>query len=187
MTRRTVFLSLAFIGLLAAYVLYAVATERPSVSPHSVSDGSQIQLGTGGGPPGSDLTPPDIGLDLKSFVAGAEALASIERLHGKSIALVDGYIAEYSQGALRATIWLGRARTEGDAVRLFENMDAKMGDSGVFTPSEDRVVRDIPMKFTSGMGMSHYYFHLGKDVYWISLMGDDERALLETIVTSLQR
>ncbi len=100
---------------------------------------------------------------------GREALEEINRLHGKDLGAIAGYVAHYEKDGTVAMIYLARAASDDQAARQVERMRATIqrGD----TPfSELRTVNEKGRKLYSalGEGRRHFFYRQGADVLWLA-------------------
>ncbi len=143
-------------------------------------------LGCGGGKGTtaelSGLLPETVGdWQRIQLVAGTEALAKINQLHGKSIAVEAGAIGTYQKpGKHPAMVWISRSKTTAMARKQAEIMADKMVKnprSPFHNPKTVQVKKSKVRQFM-GMGQIHYIFHRDRLVYWISAPPADGEKLL---------
>lgn len=107
------------------------------------------------------------GLPLAHSQQGAEARGEIERLHGKSIPITDGYVAHYGTQSPAAMLYVSQARDERLARQQVEQMTARIrASNGPFTHLRESV--RFGMTVYSTLGQVHYYFRLGPTVVWVA-------------------
>lgn len=127
-----------------------------------------------GGVPVTDasLLPQSLaGLTLATSLEGAEAMTSVERLHGKGLGagLDEAWVGDY-RGAGTATLWVSRSPAVEDAEVLLVRMTDRIaeGDSP-FTGLTPIETDGVSVYRLEGMGQVHYYFRIGRDVYWLGI------------------
>ncbi|MHB8172627.1 MAG: hypothetical protein ACYDG6_13985 [Thermincolia bacterium] len=111
-------------------------------------------------------------------VSGPDAMQNIDRLHGTSITIVEGYVVQYL-GKNEVTVWVSVSANTDDALALFDIMDKKMPASQVFTNREEMQVDGKQVIKVLGMGQDHYYWVRDKQVYWIAVGGGDSLNVLQ--------
>ncbi|MDA8235244.1 MAG: hypothetical protein M0Z31_10670 [Clostridia bacterium] len=111
-------------------------------------------------------------------VSGPDAMQNINRLHGASISVVEGFIAQYL-GKNEITVWVSVSATTNDALALFDIMDKKMPASQMFTNREELQMDGKQVIKVLGMGQDHYYWVRDKQVYWIAVGGGDSLTVLQ--------
>ncbi|HEX3032099.1 MAG TPA: hypothetical protein VHS59_07640 [Bacillota bacterium] len=166
MKRKTAFIMAGVICLLALVLAgwylgkwgqgSATAVNPPGTGPTSAADQQ---------PP---LPEQISGLPLTALVSGPEAVSDISRMHGKGIAVVEGYIARYTGGDREITLWVSVSASEAEAAALFRVMDAKMPASRVFTQRKVIKLDNKEVISVQGMGLSHFYWLQGKYNYWLA-------------------
>lgn len=109
------------------------------------------------------------GLPLAHSQQGAEARGEIERLHGKSIPMKDGYVAHYGTQPPTAMLYVSQAREEKVARQQVEQMTARIqGSNGSFTHLRESTRFGMTVYSTLGQGQVHYYFRRGATVVWVA-------------------
>lgn len=123
------------------------------------------------------------GISLVNVTTGAEALSSMERLHGKGIGLEDGWIATYGQGGV---LWVGEAESAAAASRLMIRMNERIEDGNeMFTHLGTESFGDvITHKVTDG-SMLHYYYGVGDKVVWITAPAESGEQFVEEAIATL--
>jgi hypothetical protein len=123
-------------------------------------------------------------LTLVKLFEGEEAIKEINKLHGKSIKVVRGFVAHYEGDHQKAAVWVSEAESEALAKDQVEMMIDKMKSN---TRAPFRNYRTLEkqgcqvMAF-DGMRQVHYVFREGPWVYWIS--ADDKS--IETVFEHLK-
>ena len=109
------------------------------------------------------------GLPLAHSQQGAEARAQIERLHGKSIPIRDGFVAHYGSQPPVAMLYVSRAQDEGVARQQVEQMTMRIrASNGPFTHLRESSRFGMTVYSTLGQGQVHYYFRRGATVVWVA-------------------
>jgi hypothetical protein len=136
--------------------------------------------------------PESIGnLELVSTVAGSQALAQIDRLHGTDIKLVTAYIAEYVYDRYErqhATVWVGVAESGEAATQLLSRMlDGITGSGSGFGNLKKVAVAGQDIFQVDGPGGKHFFYQPregAERVIWLSIEAADAsvRPILEQAV-----
>ncbi len=109
------------------------------------------------------------GLPLAHSQKGSEARAQIERLHGKSIPIRDGFVAHYGTQPPVAMLYVSQAQDEGAARQQVEQMTVRIQASvGPFTHLRESTRFGVTVYSTLGQGQVHYYFRRGATVVWVA-------------------
>jgi len=109
------------------------------------------------------------GLPLAHSQQGAEARAQIERLHGKSILIRDGFVAHYGTQPPVAMLYVSQAQDEGVARQQVEQMTMRIqASNGPFTHLRESSRFGMTVYSTLGQGQVHYYFRRGATVVWVA-------------------
>jgi hypothetical protein len=109
------------------------------------------------------------GLPLAHSQQGAEARGEIERLHGKSIPIRDGYVAHYGTQPPVAMLYVSQARDEKLARQQMEQMTTRIrASNGPFTHLRESTRFGMTVYSTLGQGQVHYYFRRGATVVWVA-------------------
>jgi len=118
------------------------------------------------------------GLLLEQLAQGEEAVSEINKLHGKSFALVDGAVGSYGGG--QVTLWVSQAQTTSSAEEILFAMRDRIakGDSP-FTPLRESTRGQRTVYEAEGMGQIHYYFQSSDLVIWLAV----ENTIAETALT----
>ena len=108
-------------------------------------------------------------LELVNLIEGEEAIEQIDKLHGKSLNVIKGYIAHYQGNHEKATLWVSEAESEGAAQEQVDVMLQKMKDNPRSPFSNYRTLNGpgLPVIAFDGLGQVHYVFRDGPWVYWI--------------------
>jgi hypothetical protein len=130
--------------------------------------------------------PPQIGdLERVKLVEGEEAIRQINKLHGKPIDVVRGFIAEYQGDHSKATTWVSEAQTaemaEDQVVVMLEKM--KSNPRSPFSNYQAVERRGTHVIAFEGLGQTHYVFRKGNWVYWI----DADSNQIDTVLEHIQK
>lgn len=110
-----------------------------------------------------------VGLPLAHSQQGAEARGEIERLHGKSIPITDGFVAHYGTQPPVAMLYVSQAKDEKVARQQVERMTARIRASdGPFHHLRESTRFRLTVYSTLGQGQVHYYFRRGSMVVWVA-------------------
>ncbi len=124
------------------------------------------------------------GLNMSKVKMGRPALKVLYSLHGRSVEIINGYVASYSDGENEVTVYYSEARDNESADKLIERMVEKIEDGNkFFTDLKSKNLGSFPLYSVTGMGQEHYFFENGKRIVWIA--GDNaviERALSDCLV-----
>ena len=107
-------------------------------------------------------------LELVKLVEGEEAIRQIDKLHGKPLAVLRGYIAHYEGNHEKATLWVSEAESEEAAQEQVDVMLQKMKDNPRSPFGNYRTLNrpGEPVIAFDGLGQVHYVFRDGPWVYW---------------------
>ena len=109
-------------------------------------------------------------LTLREYLDGPPALAQVEQLHGKALGagFDRAWLASY--GDQQATVWISRSVRLADAQQLTERMKAKIAQgNSPFKNPRTSLVSGVTVFALDGMGQQHYYFRIGRDLYWLAI------------------
>lgn len=143
------------------------------------------KFNTKGQPDGAapDFLPETVlSLPRTTFLTGEGAIQQISRMHGKDIAIQEGYVAKYQGEGQEVTLWISVSPTEAEGEALFRVMDEKMPASKVFTDREEMAIKGTKVVKVRGMGQEHYYWVNGKYNYWAAVAGMDGKEVVEELV-----
>jgi hypothetical protein len=111
------------------------------------------------------------GLPVTNSIDGEAAMVQTEQLHGK--ALGEGFdaawIAQYGAEG-QGTRWISRSAAEADAQTLMDRMSERINT--VETPFQNFLTTEMAgtaVVSLDGMGQKHYYFRVGRDLYWLAV------------------
>lgn len=125
------------------------------------------------------------GVSRTQLVTGPEAIRQISGMHGKGIVFSEGYIATYEGGGKSLTLWISVSPSEESGKSLFEQMDAKMPQSKVFTNRQELDIKGEKVIKVLGMGQEHYYWLKGEKNYWVAVGGTDAIPVVEEVMSKL--
>ncbi|HZK49569.1 MAG TPA: hypothetical protein VFD74_08215 [Thermoleophilia bacterium] len=138
----------------------------------------------------ADLLPSRLGeWGLSTSVTGEAALVQVEQLHGKSLGdgITAAWVGQYGGeggGQPHATIWVSRCPSIDSAQELFRRMTDRISAGGSpFTglrPIEGQAVEGYAL---DGMGQTHYYFLIEKDLYWLAVDPEQAEASLGALIS----
>lgn len=124
-------------------------------------------------------------LPLSAQITGQAALADIERLHGTTIPMVDGAIANYGDG--QAVLWISSTWLPFMAARQVAAMANRIAGGGSpFTPIGTDEIEGVTVYAVTGMGQNHYYFQLDRRVVWLAVSPHIAEQSLKQLVRNLQ-
>lgn len=126
-------------------------------------------------------------LQLDHVESGEEAREAINKLHGKTLPFLQGYVATYGKGRRAATLWISIFESDKIAKEELDKMAGKLKDSkgGVFQHFQKLFVEGIPVYMVTGMGQAHYFFQKGKQGLWIAVDPSEPRQVIRDLVTEL--
>ncbi len=121
-------------------------------------------------PSGPPLDPYIEDLKLTKLVTGDEAIKAIDKLHGRPINVVRGFIAHYEGVHDKATIWVSEPTSQELAQKQLAVMLHKMKSNRRLPFRNYRVLdtQGIRVIAFDGTEQIHYIFRDNKWVYWIS-------------------
>ena len=116
--------------------------------------------------------PQSIGsMRLDKVQAGEEARREIDRLHGKQISFLRGYIGTYVAENGSGQLWVSEHSSEGEATEAIEKMahGMKQGKRQQFWHVRKMIIEQRPVYLAVGMGQAHYFFQKGAKVIWLAV------------------
>lgn len=110
-----------------------------------------------------------------ALVRGKEAIGEIDRLHGKSIKVHDGYRADYASPQEQFTLWVATVGSAAEARHMLDQMVDRIGPNNKMFSKPELVTRRGTAKMyrSEGMGQSHFYYAKGAAVYWVAVSSPD--------------
>ena len=115
--------------------------------------------------------PQSIGsMRLEKVQSGDEARQEIDRLHGKQISLLRGYIGTYVAENGRGQLWVSEHSSDREATEAIEKMahGIQQGKQQ-FWHFRKMMIEQRPVYLAVGMGQAHYFFQTGAKVIWLSV------------------
>ena len=115
--------------------------------------------------------PQSIGsMRLEKVQSGEEARREIDRLHGKQISFLRGYIGTYVAENGRGQLWVSEHSSEREATEAIEKMAHGMRQGKKqFWHFRKIMVEQRPVYLAIGMGQAHYFFQNGPKVIWLAV------------------
>ncbi|MBN2139878.1 MAG: hypothetical protein JW718_02615 [Desulfovibrionaceae bacterium] len=110
------------------------------------------------------------GRPLAKVLRGAEALAEVERLHGRAIDLLQAAVGFYpAPGGPPAMVWISRSRSPGLAAEQGRAMIRAMSVAGAtpFRGPTDLDLDGVRAALFTGLGQEHLVFGRGALLYWV--------------------
>ncbi len=136
----------------------------------------------------TDGVPEQIGaLTLKTYVRGKDALAEFETLHGKSFDLKDGYRADYEDGSVTATLWVGQAQSADAAQTLAQEManQIKAGNP-MFSNLQELSIANRTIYEVQGQGQLHFFYAANDKLVWLASDADHAADALHSLWGAVQ-
>ncbi len=173
--------------------------DAPPAAVQTAASGTTSTLGDPAGSP-STIQPPVAGvaatvprtiagLSLSEYLDGEQAIIQVEQLHGKGLGagLDEAWLATYGTGGA-ATLWVSRSVRLQDAEALMERMKTKIAaGTSPFTHPQTMTAQGVEVQALDGMGQKHYYFRVGRDLYWLAIEpGLGDAGLRELVESGLQ-
>ena len=116
--------------------------------------------------------PQSIGsMRLEKVQSGEEARREIDRLHGKQISFLRGYIGTYVAENGSGQLWISEHSSEREATEVIEKMahGMKQGKQQQFWHVRKMMIEQRPVYLALGMGQAHYFFQNGAKVIWLAV------------------
>ena len=116
--------------------------------------------------------PQSIGsMRLEKVQSGEEARQEIDRLHGKQISLIRGYIGMYVAENGRGQLWVSEHSSDREATEAIEKManGIQKGKQQKFWHFRKMRIERRPVYLAVGMGQAHYFFQNGAKVIWLAV------------------
>ena len=116
--------------------------------------------------------PQSIGsMRLEKVQSGEDARQEIDRLHGKQISFLRGYIGTYAAENGSGQLWVSEHSSEREAAEAIEKMahGMKQGKQQQFWHFRKMILGQRPVYFAVGMGQAHYFFQKGAKVIWLAV------------------
>ena len=116
--------------------------------------------------------PQSIGsMRLEKVQSGEEARREIDRLHGKQLSFLRGYIGTYVAENGSGQLWVSEHSSEREATEVIEKMahGMKQGKQQQFWHFRKIMIEQRPVYLAVGMGQAHYFFQKGAKVIWLAV------------------
>lgn len=116
--------------------------------------------------------PQSIGsMHLVRVQSGEEARRKIDRLHGKQISLLRGYIGTYEAENGGGVLWISEHRSDREATGAIEKMAHGMQEERQqeFWHFRKMKIEQCPVYLAVGMGQAHYFFQNETKVIWLAV------------------
>ncbi len=116
--------------------------------------------------------PQSIGsMRLEKVQSGEEARREIDKLHGKQISFLRGYIGTYVAENGSGQLWVSEHSSEREATETIEKMaqGMKQGKQQQFWHFRKIIIDQRPVYLAVGMGQAHYFFQKGAKVIWLAV------------------
>ena len=124
-------------------------------------------------------------LELAHALRGKEALTAIDRLHGKGLAGIDGYVAHYERNGFVAMLYVSRPASASMTGGQVEKMAAGIrAGKTPFSHLKSSERNGTTVYSALGEGQIHYFYRRGADVVWIAA---DPSVAREVVDAFLQR
>ncbi|NOX97173.1 MAG: hypothetical protein GXO98_03750 [Nitrospirae bacterium] len=123
------------------------------------------------------------GLQLRHSSQGKDAMAKISKLHGKEIAVKNGYVAHYESGQAKAMLYVAEFENEEQARQQIDLMREKIG-KGTKSFGHFRELKEERRKIYSvlGFGQIHYFYLDSKKVIWLAVDPSVAKPVLEAVL-----
>ncbi len=132
---------------------------------------------------GQDTTPAPAelaGFRLIGSVAGPEAIAEVDNLHGTEIEIVDAWVGQYQQGG---TVWASWASSEVKAQELLDIMVLRIQEgNSPFKGLTQRDFQGMPLYTVRDARQIHFFYQIGAQVVWLAAPPGAEEAFLAKVV-----
>ncbi|MDI6857470.1 MAG: hypothetical protein QME71_04035 [Dehalococcoidia bacterium] len=145
-----------------------------------------LRSASGGGSSGDTTpAPPQLaGRKLMQVVTGAEAMAEVDRLHGKGLDIVDAWIGRYEGGG---TVWVAEAASEDGAFALLDAMVRAIEDGGSpYQGLTQNKFEGMPMYAARDANGHHFFFQAKTRVVWVATPPGAEQAFLSEALANLR-
>jgi hypothetical protein len=107
---------------------------------------------------------------LEKVHSGEEARREIDRLHGKQISFLRGYIGTYVAENGEGQLWVSIHSSEKEATEAIEKMAHGMKqEKQQFWHFRKIMIEQRPVYLAVGMGQAHYFFQNGAKVIWLAV------------------
>ena len=172
-------LAVAVFALFGAISLFSVSVYSKS-GPLALLEKSVAEIGDKNSLTGFIFPAEMAGLKLSHFFQGKEAMAKIDKLHGKEIEMKNGYVAHYQGNRARAMLYISEFDGREQARQQLDLMKEKIkkGVKG-FAHFREFKVKDLsvsqPQKagktiyLVMGFGQVHYFYLDSSRVIWLAV------------------
>jgi len=149
--------------------------------------GAATALGLRSASGGEEATPapPQLaGHKLTQALTGAEAMAEVDRLHGKSIDVVDAWVGRYEGGG---TVWVAEAASEDGALELLDAMVRAIEDGGSpYQGLTRNTFEGMPMYAVRDANGHHFFYQTKTRVVWVATPPGAEEVFLSEALANLR-
>lgn len=126
------------------------------------------------------------GLPLAESTTGEEAVHEMMQLHGKDVALLDGYVAHYHGPGAEAVLYVGQAADAAAAASLNERMQALIArGNSPFRGLRALEVGGRRLFGVSGLGAEHYFYQVNDKVVWLQVAGTKPETALWAVLAKV--
>jgi hypothetical protein len=132
--------------------------------------------------------PPTLGgLPLTHTVQGRDALSEINRLHGKRIPSLDGFVAHYERDGAVAMLYVSQAYLGPVARWQLSRMVERIRNGapnveGQFSHLRTRERDGLTVYSALGLGQIHHFYRSGATIVWLAADPDiAQQAVADTI------
>lgn len=160
----------------------AAPATGPQAGPGVTAADGQLtmaDLDQGPGPNDDKPFPAELnGLPRTEHLTGAEAVAAVNKLHGKEITAESAEIATYSRGGEKVIVWKSASASPAEAQALMQQMVDRMqtGD-GPYTKPELLNIKNKAYFTSTGNGMHHYFYLRGRHLYWVAVQAPMDKIM----------
>ncbi|MBC8434447.1 MAG: hypothetical protein H8D96_21270 [Desulfobacterales bacterium] len=117
------------------------------------------------------------GLSLSKVIENEEATKIINKMHGKTLAASDNYIAHYGSSSSRNSLYVSFYENDEKAKTELMSMAKKMAKgTKVFAPLTFDKMGDSVHFQTEGMGHKHYFYRIDNMLIWWQVEPDKAQA-----------
>jgi hypothetical protein len=130
--------------------------------------------------------PPALGtLRLEQTITGSEASAIVNRMHGKGVTPKANAIGVYKGASGTAMLYLSVYEEPRDAAGARNDMIAGIRTGRTpFSGLERRTLRGHDISSCIGQGQAHYFFAVGRSLYWLAVDFPVAAPTLEALLSS---
>ncbi|MGE4469998.1 MAG: hypothetical protein AB7D47_07695 [Desulfovibrio sp.] len=138
--------------------------------------------GCGSAPDVAGLLPAEVhDLERTEFLSGEAARRAVNKLHGKTIKVLDAAVATYGQGHPPAgQVWVSSASNAAEArEQLAVMVELMLRGPSPFSPPQAERQSGVEVYRTHGLGMVHLMWSRGDLVWWVSALPQHAEPFLE--------